>query len=248
MCVCVFVFFWLKSASNVEAMASSRQRLSSTLSDDELRELVKLHMPENPLKRLSVYRAASFQEVCQLQAQFFLAVAVKGSRLNKIQLLGALLKLHKGDKNEMGEVAAKMSVCYAAALSHRKNTTTGQKLMPCVWRIIEAFTKTDDDDISGSVDSLPTPSPPVHSKPQAASSSSGDSAEELLRMARERFQVNSPPSKVSTFISLVDSPALIQDSPLQASSKTSRTSSTRHQQWCVAHHYNTDLSEPECSG
>ena len=120
------LFFVSRDLAQTISLAMA-QRLSSTLGDEELKELLKIHMSESPLKRKSFYRNASALQISNVQESFFVAVAKNQSRLNKIQLTRVLLELHKGDKSEMCEIATKICATYASVLSQRKNYVSGAK-------------------------------------------------------------------------------------------------------------------------
>ena len=194
-------------------MASDSSRLCSKLEDEELKELLKLHVKTSPLSQVSLYRNADWLDICDSLVDFFVAVAAKQTRLNKIQLTRMLLRLYKGDKKEMNEIAGKIALSYSTALSMRKNVTSGKKLPSNVYKIIAAFKDGKDEKEIVDNDSEDAHSaPPIDTTP-IKTNPSADAAEKLLRAARERFQITSPPSKK---IDITESPTLITDSPLQA--------------------------------
>jgi hypothetical protein len=190
-------------------MAKADSRLSASLSDVDLKTLLKEHMPESPLKSLSFYRNAELMDICEKHERFLVEVANKQSRLNKIQLGKLMYDLHKGEKVYMNDVAGKLAAAYSAALAKRKNTTSGKKTPAAAMNIIRAF---HGSHLPNEQDVVELQNPQPGSAGPACPGE--NTAEEVLRKARERFGTLSPPSKKNV---AVDRPFVVEDSPLQAS-------------------------------
>ena len=144
-----------------------------------------------------------------------------------MHLFKALYSLYKGDRDETREIAGKLSGVFSSVIRQRAYVSTGTKLNPATYNIIGVFSAHVDSSDSSSISlepvtsNSPSPAASPQGSPRGASSPSDSQAEELLRMARERFQQStSPPRKavrkLPSRIAIEDSPALVPDSPVQA--------------------------------
>ena len=149
------------------AMASQQMRAKQTISNDELKEIMKRTMPAAGNEFLWVDQKALLQQ----HNPFFIAVSAKTARLNSVAV-GAIGKDLFGFTKPQS-VAFGTQICQALAYAKKagEKATTGAKLGPDINSIsanISRSSSMKSDDVKEEVDEAVKAEPKVNAEPQAA--------------------------------------------------------------------------------
>lgn len=181
------------------------KRLCSTLSDEELRNMCKVHFPHHPLRSLDLVREANYNQVASQYEAFFMSLAEKKTRLNKMQLVVALSSLFKGKKSEIEEFAGKLATSYAEILKKSRWMKDGSKLDGAVASIAKTYGNVDSSPDVGGKSSMPDSSPEL----------------DAVQEARARYGLASPsmPTRAlfrqDSAISIASSPEKVADTSIK---------------------------------